>query len=83
MSLIADILAKLFAAFLAFWAGERQRRENDAAREALGAAKATAKQAQEAAARVAQANLTEAGADSLHAVDKTDEAFDREFERRG
>lgn len=83
MSLIADIIAKVVAAFLAFVAGERQRRDNDAAREALGAAKASAKGAQEAAERVAQANLTEAGADALHASDKTDDAFDREFERRG
>ena len=40
MSLIADIIAKILAALLAFWSGERWRRENAAAREDLGATRA-------------------------------------------
>ena len=42
MSFLAEIVAKVVAALLAFWAGERQRREGNEAREDLGAARAEA-----------------------------------------
>jgi len=81
VSLIADIIAKLFAALLAFWSGERQRRENAIAREELGAARAEATGRREAAERVAAARREEAKADAAHSRDDTDDAFDPEFRR--
>ena len=81
MTLIADIIAKLFAALLAFWSGERQRRENAIAREDLGAAKAEAAGRREAAERVVTARREEAKADGAHAKEPDDDAFDPEFRR--
>lgn len=81
MSLIAEIVAKVVAAFLAFWSGERQRRESNEAREELGAAKATAAGQRETAERVAAANRAEIAAANVHSRDATDAAFDGEFER--
>lgn len=83
MSLIAEIVSKLFAVFLSWISTERQRKENSAAKEELGAAKAVAKGAQEAADRVSLANKTETTVVSEHLTDSTDTAFDREFERNG
>jgi hypothetical protein len=40
MSIVADIVAKVVAALLAYWSGERQRRESNEAREDLGATRA-------------------------------------------
>ena len=42
LSLIPEIVAKVVAALLAWWSGERQRRESATAREELGAARAEA-----------------------------------------
>ena len=81
MSLIADIIAKVVAAFLAFWSGERQRRESNEAREKLGAARAEATGRREAAERVAEARREEAKADAAHAKKSDDDAFDPEFRR--
>lgn len=42
MSWLADLIAKVVTALLAFWAGERQRADDIAAHEAKGAAEADA-----------------------------------------
>lgn len=81
MAFVADIIAKLFAALLAFWSGERQRRESNEAREELGAARAESAGRRDAAERVAAARREEANADAAHALKSDDEAFDPEFRR--
>ena len=81
MSFLAEIVAKVVAALLAFWSGERQRRENATAREELGAARAEAAGRREAAERVAAARVEEAKADAAHAKKSDDDAFDPEFRR--
>lgn len=81
MSFVADLIAKVVAAFLAFLAGERQRRENAIAREDLGAAKAEAAGRREAAERVVTARREEAKAGGAHAKEPDDDAFDPEFRR--
>ena len=81
MSFVADIIAKVVAALLAWWSGERQRRENAIAREDLGAAKAEAAGRREAAERVVTARREEAKADGAHAKEPDDDAFDQEFRR--
>ena len=81
MSFFAEIVAKIVAALLAFWSGERQRRESNEAREELGAARAEAAGRREAAERVAAARREEAKADAAHAQKSDDDAFDPEFRR--
>ena len=81
LSLIPEIIAKVVAALLAFWAGERQRRENEIAREELGAARAESAGLRANAAREAQAQLERSRVEAQHSRDATDAAFDGEFER--
>lgn len=83
MTFLADLIAKLFAAFLAYWAGERQRRDTAKALEEAGAFKAIAAGQQEAAERIAQARREEAKADAAHVSADDDSAFDTEFRRNG
>lgn len=83
MSIIAEIVAKILATLLSWWSSESARRESNKAHEELGAAKAIAKGAQEAAERVELARKTEAEADAIHAKDASDTAFLQEFRRDG
>lgn len=83
MSIIADIIAKVVAAFLTWWSGERQRREAAIAREDLGAARAEANGLRAAEDRATEARQIEAEAKTAHSKDNTDDAFLGEFRRNG
>ena len=81
MNFLADLIAKLFAALLAFWSGERQRRESNQAHEELGASKAVAAGHRTVAKRVEKARIEEAKAEASHVQSDDDSAFDKDFRR--